>query len=70
MHAWGTKSGGACFGQAKHRVKGMPFPFTVLDSETGEMTARGYRDTLVWRDWEKQKGELFALAAEAAAKIK
>jgi len=34
------------------------------------LNARSYWDTLVWTDWEKQKGDLFALAAEVAGKLK
>jgi hypothetical protein len=41
-----------------------------LDRRLGDvLTARGYWDTLVWRHWERQKGELFTLAAEAAAAL-
>ena len=29
-------------------------------------TGRGYWDSLVWLDWEKQKGDLYAAAAEVA----
>ncbi|MFO7900935.1 MAG: DUF6067 family protein, partial [Planctomycetota bacterium] len=38
VHAWPRRSGGAYFGQKKHKQKDRPFPFSVLDRETGKLS--------------------------------
>jgi len=38
VHAWGRMSGGAYFGNKDHEVKAKPFPYTLLDPATGELT--------------------------------
>ena len=38
IHSWGRMSGGAYFGNKEHEGKAKPFPYTLLDPATGELT--------------------------------